>query len=169
MVGLAHLKPDKFPGHVMSEWKHDESRDVDHVLGAFFLMRKQVFDDVHGFDERFFVYKEDLDLSLRAKKAGWRSHYLADVQAYHKGGGTSEQIKATRLFYSLRSRTQYSFKHFGWVSSTGLLATTLMLEPLARIGWALRRGSGQEMLQTVVATSRLLVWICLTPFRWRRF
>ena len=72
-------------------------------MGAFFLVRRQVFDEVGGFDERFFVYLEDLDFSLRAREAGWRTHYLASARAYHKGGGTSEQVKAERAWVAIDS------------------------------------------------------------------
>ena len=115
-IFLAHaIGMDRvFPrlGHVMAEWDHTQSREVDHVIGAFFLVRHQLFKALAGFDERFFVYLEDLDFSYRAHQAGWRSVYLADAQAFHAGGGTSNQVKAQRLFYSLRSRLLYGFKHF---------------------------------------------------------
>ena len=107
----------------MREWNHEESREVDQVMGAFFLVRQKLFEEWGGFDERFFVYLEDVDFSSRARRVGWRSFYMAGVKAYHKGGGTSEQIKSTRLFYSLRSRILYSYKHFSCASATALLGT----------------------------------------------
>ena len=66
----------------MAEWDHAQTRQVDHVIGAFFLVRRDLFDVLGGFDERFFVYLEDLDFSYRARQAGWHSVYLADVQAF---------------------------------------------------------------------------------------
>lgn len=119
-------------GHFMNEWAHDTTREVDHLIGAFYFVRRSVFENLKGFDERFFVYLEDLDFSYRARKAGWRSVYLADVKAFHAGGGTSNQVKARRLFYSLRSRLLYAFKHFGILGSTFLLLATMLIEPLSR-------------------------------------
>ena len=101
-IGLDRFFPRL--GHFMAEWDHAQTRQVDHVIGAFFLVRRDLFDALHGFDERFFVYLEDLDFSHRAHQTGWLSVYLADAQAFHVGGGTSNQVKARRLFYSLRSR-----------------------------------------------------------------
>lgn len=115
----AHF-PRKFPSHFMQDFDHCSSREVDHVIGAFFLVRRSVFEQLKGFDERYFVYLEDLDFSLRARKAGWKTYYLADATAYHKGGGTSEQVKAHRLFYSLRSRMIYGFRHFNLSAAWGL-------------------------------------------------
>jgi len=155
MLGLDRLFPNLFPGHFLETSDHGQSREVDQVMGAFLLIRRTLFDRLGGLDERFFVYFEDLDLSYRAFEAGWQSHYLAAAQAYHKGGGCSEQVKAARLFYSLRSRILYSYKHFGWASATGLLAGTLLVEPFARLAWTSCRGSMQEMQSTLQAYAML--------------
>jgi N-acetylglucosaminyl-diphospho-decaprenol L-rhamnosyltransferase len=148
-LGLDRVAPRFFVSHFMREWDHEESREVDQVMGAFFLIRRKIFEELNGFDERFFVYYEDLDLSFRAHRAGWRSFYLSNVRAYHKGGGISEKIKPARLFYSLRGRILYSYKHFSRVSATGVMLTTLFLEPLMRSIWALARFGLRELWETV--------------------
>jgi N-acetylglucosaminyl-diphospho-decaprenol L-rhamnosyltransferase len=151
IIGFDRIAPRLFQSHFMREWDHKESREVDHVMGAFFLIRRRLFEELGGFDERFFVYLEDLDLSYRAHRAGWHSFYIAEVKAYHKGGGTSEQIKSVRLFYSLRSRIFYSYKHFGPASATSLTLGTLFLEPLIRSIWSLVRFALRELLETMQA------------------
>lgn len=154
-IGLKRLVPTL--GTHMSDWDHDESRTVPHVIGAFYLIRRSVFEALDGFDERFFVYLEDLDLSLRVSKAGYRSHFLREAEAFHEGGGVSSQVKGHRLFYSLRSRIQYAFKHFSLPSALGVAMATLLVEPLTRLGqlvvqrrWGeigdLRRGVGKLWL-----------------------
>ena len=148
MLGLDYLFPRFFHAHHMTEWDHGESREVDHVIGAFYLVRRVVFETLQGFDERFFVYLEDLDFSLRAHQAGWRSFYLTEVSAYHKGGGTSERAKAARLFYALRSRILYGYKHFNFWPATALLVGTLILEPLTRLCLATIRRSKAQMVET---------------------
>ena len=146
-------------GHVMGEWDHADNRRVDHVIGAFFLVRSSVFQLLQGFDERFFVYLEDLDFSYRARQAGWCSVYLADAQAFHAGGGTSNQVKGRRLFYSLRSRLLYSFKHFSWVGATGVLLATLFIEPISRSTLALLHHSWSEFKETWSAYGLLWCWL----------
>ena len=155
MLGLDRLFPKLFAGHLLKRSDLCQSRDVNHVMGAFLLIRRTLFESLQGFDEQFFVYLEDLDLSYRAYQAGWQSYYLATAQAYHKGGGCSEQVKAARLFYSLRSRIVYSYKHFGWLAATGLLAGTLLVEPFSRLALAAWRGSMQEIRETLQAYTML--------------
>ena len=125
----------------MTDWSHDRTTNVDHVIGAFYLIRRALFTQLGGFDERFFMYLEDLDLSQRAARAGFRCAYLTEARAFHAGGGTSHQVQARRLFYALRSRLLYAFKHLppwqGWV----LLTVTLLLEPISRSVSALCRGN----------------------------
>jgi GT2 family glycosyltransferase len=155
-VGLDRLFPRHFPGHVMSEWDHADSREVDHVIGAFYFVRRSLFEQLAGFDERFFVYLEDLDFSARARQLGYRSWYLADAQVYHRGGGTSEQIKGRRLFYAIRSRILYAYKHFDRVSATGLMLVALVVEPLVRTGFAVLQRAGRQVLHTAEAYA--LLW-----------
>ncbi|MDZ4042088.1 MAG: glycosyltransferase family 2 protein [Eubacteriales bacterium] len=169
MLGLDRLFPSFFPSHFMFEWDHADSRYVEQVMGAFFLVRRSLFETLGGFDERFFVYFEEVDFSLRSRQAGWNSFYLAEAQAYHKGGGTSEKVKALRLFYSLRSRILYSYKHFGWVAATGLMLGTLFLEPWTRLALGLVRRSGKEIIETL--KGYYMLWVAvpvLLKTAWQR-
>ena len=155
MTGLDRLAPGLFPSHVMSEWDHAEDRQVDHVMGAFLLVRTSVFAKLSGFDERFFVYLEDLDLSLRARQAGSSTIYLAGTRAYHRSGGVSEQARASRLYYSLHSRMLYGHKHFSPPVAWTLDAGTLLLEPVVRVAGLLLTGRFGELGATAVGYARL--------------
>jgi N-acetylglucosaminyl-diphospho-decaprenol L-rhamnosyltransferase len=150
-AGLDRLFPTLFRGHVMRDWNHLDSRPVDHVIGAFYLVRRALFESLGGFDERYFVYLEDLDFSLRARQAGWRTFYLTESQAYHKGGGSSEQVKAERLLYLLRSRLRYAARHFSWGGATAVALGTLVLEPVVRVGAALAGGGLGQARDTIKA------------------
>lgn len=144
----------------MDDWNHADSRAVDQVMGAFFLIRRELFESLGGFDERFFVYFEEVDLSFRARGFGYSSYYLSDCRAFHKGGGSSEQVKAKRLFYSLKSRILYSFKHFGIFQATLVLLATLLIEPFTRLFLAAARGSTQGIAATVEAYWFLMKAVC---------
>ena len=148
-LGLDGRIPALFPGHFMVEFDHESNRAVDQVIGAFFFVRRALFDKLGGFDERFFVYFEEVDLSLRAKQAGWTTWYLADAAAFHKSGGSSEQVKATRLFYSVRSRMLYALKHFSIAEAAVVIAVSVLLEPISRVALAVLHRSMAEALNTI--------------------
>jgi GT2 family glycosyltransferase len=160
MLGLNRLFRKWFPDQFYLEWDHLQSRQVDQVMGAYFFVREAVFKEVGGFDERFFVYCEEVDLSLRARQAGWFTYYLATAQCYHSGCERSfDEVKAHRLFYSFQSRILYGFKNLRTTSAVTLLLATLFIEPISRIGHAIVRGSIRQVWEVVLAY--LLVWQAL--------
>jgi N-acetylglucosaminyl-diphospho-decaprenol L-rhamnosyltransferase len=122
-----------FPPHFMKEWDHLQTRDVDQVIGAFFLVRTQLFEDLNGFDERFFVYFEEVDFCQRTRQRGLKTVYLASAQARHVGAGCSSQVRGRALFYSLRSRIAYAEKHLPRWQATLVRAATFVGEPSIRI------------------------------------
>ena len=109
------------------------NRDIDQVIGAFFMVRSGLYAELKGFDERFFVYFEEVDFSLRAANIGWRSHIVNAPAIYHFGGGSSNSVKALRLFYSLNSRLLYCAKHFSKLNFLIVVFITFLLEPVSRI------------------------------------
>jgi N-acetylglucosaminyl-diphospho-decaprenol L-rhamnosyltransferase len=139
-LGLDRLMPSLCRPHFLADWPHDETREVDQVSGAFLFMRRSTFEALGGFDTRFFVYFEDLDLALRARALGQSSVYLATAQVLHRGGGTTNSVKARRQFYLARSRIQFAFKHFGFARALAVAAATLVLEPICRLLPALTSG-----------------------------
>ena len=156
-LGMGRLIPKA--GLFMTDWNHADTRYVDHVIGAFLIIRRSLFESLAGFDERFFVYYEDLDLSYRAKALGWPTLYFSGATAFHAGGGTSDQIKATRLFYAWRSRIQYAFKHFSILGAACVLLSILSAELLARCTFALIRRSMSTFIETLSAYLMLLRWL----------
>jgi GT2 family glycosyltransferase len=162
-LGILKIKQFCFLGSKMDEWDHGSSRAVDQLIGAFFFVRRELFEKLEGFDERFFVYFEEVDFSLRAKRLGWASFYLATAQAFHAGGGTSNQVKAKRLFYSLRSRLLYAFKNFSIIGALGVLFSTLFLEFLSRSFLAMSRLSWMSFKENLIGYSMLFKWLCQRP------
>lgn len=160
--GLSKVFPSW--GSNMAEWPHDTTQEVDQVIGAFFLVRRSLFEILDGFDERFFVYFEEVDFCRRARNAGWKSIYLADAQAFHAGGGTSDQVKAARLFYSLRSRLLYSFKNLSPIDAVGVLIATVLLEPVTRSLWVISAFSWVGLKETWSSYRMLFSWIFKTSF-----
>ncbi len=143
--GLNKINSSIFKSYTMENWNHKESSYVDQVIGAFFLVRREIFEQLNGFDERFFVYYEELDFSKRVADYGCKTKFIAEAQAYHKGGGTSESVKAKRLFYNLRSRLIYAYKHFGLTKGVFLMLSTFIVEPMTRSIFLMLTGRVPEL------------------------
>ena len=153
--GLDRLFPKVFKTHFMVEWDHKDSRIVDQIMGSFIILRRDLYEKLKGYDDDFFVYYEDLDLAYRGYKLGYKNYYLADAQVYHKGGGTSENVKAARLAYILHSKLIYSRKHFGKLSFYLILLTTLVFEPIVRVLHSLFGSSISQTKEVFLAYKQL--------------
>ena len=155
-IGMTKIFPSF--GDAMKEWDHSSTRIVDQVIGAFFFVRRNLYLSMNGFDERFFVYFEEVDFSVRAKNNGWHSVYFSGAEAFHLGGGTSYQVKAKRAFYSNRSRIQYIIKHFNAPTVLIALFVTLCIEPISRSVSALSKESNISFKENLRAYYMLYSW-----------
>ena len=72
-------------------WTHDEQRDVDWAVGAALLMRRSALDDIGPFDERLFMYAEDLDWCWRARHRGWTIRFEPQAVVRHIGNASGSQ------------------------------------------------------------------------------
>lgn len=78
----------------------NDTGEIDVLVGAFMFMRTQVFNEVNGFDEDYFMYGEDIDLSYKILKAGYKNYYYGDVSIIHfKGESTLRDKNYARRFY----------------------------------------------------------------------
>ena len=125
---LDRICPALVPPHFLTEWDHEDTRPVDQVMGAFLMIRREVFAKLGGFDERFFLYFEDVDLCLAARKDGWAVIHYAGAQAEHLGGGTTEAVKDLRLYYHASSRVRYAAKWHGRIVAVVLMVFILLFE-----------------------------------------
>lgn len=78
----------------------NEIGEVPVLVGAFMFLKKSVYDEVGGFDEQYFMYGEDIDLSYKVLKAGYTNYYFGNTSVIHfKGESTQKDIKYLRYFY----------------------------------------------------------------------
>jgi GT2 family glycosyltransferase len=83
--------------------KYDEQPDVFAASGGASLYRVSMLNEVGMFDEDFFAYYEDVDLSFRAQLAGWKVRYVPKAIAYHQIGATSGKIKGFTTYHTLKN------------------------------------------------------------------
>jgi N-acetylglucosaminyl-diphospho-decaprenol L-rhamnosyltransferase len=137
-------------------FRHDEERAVEFVKGAALLVRRQAFEQVGGFDERFFLFSEEVDWCYRFHEAGWKIVFTPAAEAVHVGGASH----AGRLFREqVQGHLLFLEKHRGARSAKRarrLMVVALTLRALVFAGdrgrsyrdaarW-LRSGSLEELL-----------------------
>lgn len=88
-----------------------ESVIVDRVLGAAMMVPSRLFEQVDGYDERFFLYSEEEDLCLRIWKSGYKVVYLPAAETVHIGGDTTRQMKPLSTASANWSRYLFMRKH----------------------------------------------------------
>lgn len=134
VLGLSKMFPQTFtPSPQMLDWDHGQSKDVDHVIGSYMLIRKSILDKTGFMNEAYFMYMEDLDLSLRLAKAGFKTFYNHSYSIVHDFGGSGHKIKVQRLFYALNSRGIYWKNHFTKFHYLFLTTITILIEPFLRV------------------------------------
>lgn len=134
VTGLSKVFPRYFlPAPIMTEWDHSESRDVDHVMGSYMLIRKSLIEKIGFMDESYFTYYEDIDLSKRIAEVGFKAFYNQACSIYHRGGGSGDNVKSQRLYYSLSSRSIYWRKYLGKYKALTLIIMSFLIEPFLRI------------------------------------
>jgi N-acetylglucosaminyl-diphospho-decaprenol L-rhamnosyltransferase len=156
MTRLSVVLPRFFPSHHLTPAETRHSGFVDQVIGAFFLVRRELFTRLDGFDTRYFIYYEEVDFARRALRLGFRSYFLKEARVLHSGSISAGQVRDVRLYHSLRSRQLYARRHWPRWQAFLLAGLTLGVELPARLTMALLRRSGSDFSATVSAYRRLV-------------
>jgi GT2 family glycosyltransferase len=136
-----------FDPESLGKWKRDTVREVGVVTGCFLLITGKLWKDLGGFDERFFMYGEDVDLAIRARAAGFSPVICPHAQIIHTIGRSSQMpLHKNRLLY--RGKATVLRTHWNGVSRwLGLtcLALGVGLRALrSRLFAMLKGASGQN-------------------------
>jgi N-acetylglucosaminyl-diphospho-decaprenol L-rhamnosyltransferase len=108
-------------GAALRGWDYQSERRVDLVIGAAMAIRRELLDRIGLFDERFFLYHEEVDLAHRARDAGYETWFVPSSEATHEGRGSSAGRDALVERRKRSSRRRYWIKHHGrlWYLSLG--------------------------------------------------
>jgi GT2 family glycosyltransferase len=85
----------------------NKTHEIDAIQGAFFMVRKNVLDQVDWFDEDYFLDAEDIDLSWKIKNAGWKNIYYPEVSILHLKGATKGNNAKTKSRIPLSDKLKY--------------------------------------------------------------
>ncbi|RYZ80802.1 MAG: glycosyltransferase family 2 protein [Proteobacteria bacterium] len=111
-VSLLKLSGIDSSKYYLDNLDNNKDHEVDILSGAFMMIKRGVLERTGGFDERFFMYAEDIDLSYRILKAGYKNYYFAGTTIVHyKGASTKKDVKYVRQFY--KAMSQFTKKYYG--------------------------------------------------------
>lgn len=130
LTGIFH-RSRIFNAEAYGDWQRDHERDVDIVQGSFFLIRRDFWNALGGFDPEFFMYGEEADLCLRARARGARPRMTPEAQIVHYGGA-SDTVRADKMVKLLAGKMGLINRHFPtWQKPLGRALYTVY--PLTRM------------------------------------
>lgn len=160
LSGLSALFPKSsfFNRYALGHLDKDEVHEVDVLAGAYMMVRKCIADDIHGFDEDYFMYGEDIDMSKRIADKGYKNYYLGHIKIIHfKGESLSKaSIKHIGSFY--KAMIVFVGKHYAGASSASLkillkaavymrAASTVLFSPFIKLaGLFLKTSSSKNKI-----------------------
>lgn len=102
-------------------WDHRSERVVPWVMGAAMAIRREAFEAVGGFDERFFMYFEETDLCYRLRQAGWHVYFSPAATVAHVGGASTRPYRAAMTAQLYASMIWFYRKHYSAISLLALV------------------------------------------------
>jgi N-acetylglucosaminyl-diphospho-decaprenol L-rhamnosyltransferase len=160
LTGIARwLLGTAYPSY--AEAHSQETRRVDWVSGALFMVRRQAMNQVGAFDEDYFMYAEEMDWCFRMRKAGWDVAYLPQAQAVHISAGSAHRQPERRRTYVYGSKSLFVRKHWGSWQAKVFIAL-VRVSSFAKLSWwwiqgRITGGSRRASARSQVASYRFLL------------
>lgn len=133
-LGLFKLAPRLFGQYYNLRLPQNQSGKTDVLVGAFMFLRKRLYDQLAGFDENFFMYGEDIDISHRSLKLGLTNFYLSEAKVIHFKGESTPKNKAyeKRFFNAMSYYYNKNFSH-NWLLNSVFMLGSLVFSKFKRI------------------------------------
>lgn len=149
----------------MQDWPVNVHRKVDVLLGAFLLVRSEVFDQIGLMSEDYFMYTEEVDLCYRIMKKGWNIYWVPQAEIIHHGGQSTRQVSRQMFIQLYKSKVLYFKKHHG-IFSAFIYKLILLIASLTRLALSpiaiLDQSSTREQRLELAHNYRQLVKVLFT-------
>ncbi len=169
-TGLSVLFPNskRFNQYHLGYLDENKTHEIDVLCGAFMFMRKEALDQVGHLDETFFMYGEDIDLSYRIKKGGFKIYYLPSTQLIHfKGESTKKaSLNYVKVFY--QAMIIFAKKHFAG-KGAGFLVALLNIAIIGRATLSLFKRFMQQLFPQILDYVFILFGIVLSKELWEQY
>jgi hypothetical protein len=142
-----------YAAYPQTMWNGNEPIEVDVVIGACLLLRREVLEQVGLLDDSYFMYTEEVDLCYRVQQAGWRLAWIPQAKVVHYGGQSTKQVRQEMFVNLYRSKVQFFRKHYGELKTQiykmilyAASGIRLVLSPLAVFSKPARREEQQILV-----------------------
>jgi GT2 family glycosyltransferase len=150
----------------MTNFSYDRVKEVDVVLGAFMMSKKETLDKVGYFDEDFFIYSEETDLCYRMKKHNKKVYFFPDAQIIHYGRASASLYPVRMFQQDHRSRFLFMRKHYSAINilfSTWIIFIGVFLRI---IFWSWATGYAFFLNKSFLKNSKIKLKVFVNLFIW---
>lgn len=159
---LFHLPGVRQDGYYpMQAWDQSLARQVDVILGACLLLRKQALDQVGLLDEEYFIYSEEVDLCHRLKSIGWELYWVPQGEVTHLGAQSTRQVSEAMFLRLYQAKLIYFRKRHGprqaFIYKLIIMAAALFRLMLTPLAWLEKPAKRQVLLSIAGNYQRLLL------------
>ena len=152
-----------FLGKSNNYWTNKPVRNVDVLMGCFWIIRRQAIAQVGLMDEDFFMYGEDIDWCKRFHKSGWDVVYYSNAEAIHFGGMSSSNEPIRFYIEIYKSRLKYWKKHHGGLGKACYVAVTVLHQLLRIIPnlilYLILRSKRKTIVRKIERSAACLRWL----------
>ncbi len=147
IFGLSSLFPKSklFGKYHLSYLDNNQTHEVDILSGAFMMLRKQTIEKVGSLDETFFMYGEDIDLSYRIIKGGFKNYYFPEARIIHYKGESTKKSSINYVFVFYNAMIIFAKKHFSQ-NNARLFSILIHIAIYLRAGMAILTRILQKLL-----------------------
>lgn len=155
-------------GPNMGHWDHNDTREVDCLLGACMMVRREAVKEAGFMDEGYFMYGEDVDWCFRIKQCGWKIVYLSEAEVLHYGAQSTRRHPIRMGIEALQSQHRFFHTHYGSAYALAYRGLVLLISMIkgglflvaGMAGMALRRDSAElaEYRKHLSIQKRVIQW-----------
>lgn len=138
IFGLANLFPKskRFGRYHLGFLSSEETNEIDILSGAYMMLRQTALDKTGLLDEDYFMYGEDIDLSYRIQKAGYKNYYFPETRIIHYKGESTKRTSINYVFVFYKAMIIFATKHFS-TKNAGIFSFLINIAIYLRAGLAL--------------------------------